>query len=206
MNMTTKVIEYFYSAHSAFAYLGARKLSEIADAHGYKIHHRPMDFWPGVNGANPHHSGDRSGAHTAYFFGREIARWGEWRDLPIMAGRPTFHDNPLNIAGGLIIAAQNAGLDVDELSFNILQSHWHLDSDIADHKTLHDIAATQGLDADTLLKAALSDDVQRQYSANTTEAIARDVFGSPTYFVQGDMFYGQDRLEMVERALVQPFS
>jgi 2-hydroxychromene-2-carboxylate isomerase len=42
-------------------------------------------------------------------------------------------------------------------------------------------------------------------SANTAEAIARGIFGSPTYFVRGDMFYGQDRLEMLERAISRPF-
>ena len=204
--MGQKKIEYFYSGHSAFAYLGARKLSEIATAYGCNIHHRPMDFWPVVNAANPHHSGARSAAHTAYFFGREIARWGEWRDLPIMAGRPTHHDNPLHIAGGLIIAAQNAGTDADALSFAILQSHWADDSDVADHATLYRIATAQGFDADVLLEAALSDAVQAEYAANTAEAIERDVFGSPTYFVQGDMFYGQDRLEMLERALTRPFA
>lgn len=200
-----KTIEYFYSAHSAFAYLGAHKLSEIATAHGFRIHHRPMDFWPVVNGANPHHSGRRSKAHMDYFFGREIKRWGEWRDLPIMEERPTYHDNPLHIAGGLIIAAQAAGVDVDGLSFEILKSHWSEDSDIADVATLHRIATGHGLDADALLRAGTSSTVQDKYAANTAEAIARHVFGSPTYFVDGDMFYGQDRLDLVERALSRPF-
>jgi 2-hydroxychromene-2-carboxylate isomerase len=204
--MSEKVIEYFYSAHSAFAYLGAGKLSQIAGANGYKVYHRPMDFWPVVKAANQHHSGKRSAAHMDYFFGREIKRWGEWRGLPIMEGRPTFHDNPLALASGLIISAQNAGADVDALSFEILQSHWANDSDIADPATLHAIALAQGLNADELLKTAISDAVQSEFTANTAEAIARDVFGSPTYFVAGDKFYGQDRLEMVEHALVHPFA
>jgi len=56
-----------------------------------------------------------------------------------------------------------------------------------------------------LLDAALSPETRAVYEANTTEAIRRSVFGSPTYFVHGDMFYGQDRLELVERTLKQPF-
>jgi len=201
-----KAIEYFYSALSAFAFLVARKLSEIARAHGSRIHPRPMDFWPVVNGANPHHSGKRSHAHMDYFFGREIKRWGEWRDLPIMEGRPTYHDNPLHIAGGLIIAAQAEGVDVDGLSFEILKSHWSEDSDISDVATLHKIATAQGLGADALLQIGASQLVQDEYAANTAGAMARDVFGSPTYFVGGVMFYGQDRLEMVDRALTKPFA
>jgi 2-hydroxychromene-2-carboxylate isomerase len=57
-----------------------------------------------------------------------------------------------------------------------------------------------------LLDLALSPEVKTIYRANTDEAIRRSVFGSPTYFVDGDMFYGQDRLDMVERALRKPYA
>ena len=57
-----------------------------------------------------------------------------------------------------------------------------------------------------LLAAALSPEIQAIHAANGAEAKARGVLGSPTYFVGGDMFYGQDRLEMLERALVKPFA
>ena len=57
-----------------------------------------------------------------------------------------------------------------------------------------------------LLAAALTPEIRVLYAKNTEEAIQRSVFGSPTYFVDGDMFYGQGRLEMVEHVLQQPFS
>ncbi|MDZ4134700.1 MAG: DsbA family protein, partial [Paracoccaceae bacterium] len=63
-----------------------------------------------------------------------------------------------------------------------------------------------GLDPAPLLAAAVSPETLATYAANTDEAIRRSVFGSPTYFVGGDMFYGQDHLELVERALRQPFA
>ena len=56
-----------------------------------------------------------------------------------------------------------------------------------------------------LFEAAETEAVVSEYEANTQEAIERSVFGSPTYFVGGDMFYGQDHLELVERALLKPF-
>ena len=57
-----------------------------------------------------------------------------------------------------------------------------------------------------MVRAANSDAAQATLAANTAEAIERSVFGSPTYFIDGDMFYGQDRLEQVERAISQPFA
>ena len=201
-----KTIEYFYSAHSAFAYLGAGRLAEICAAHRCKIVHRPFDFRPVVSAATGSNYMDRSDAHMSYFFGREINRWAEWRNLPVISHRPTYHDNPLDLANGLIIAAANAGADVDGLSFDILQSHWRDDSDIADPETLITIANAAGLDGAGMITAAMSQAVQDQHRANTAEAIKRSVFGSPTYFVDADMFYGQDHLEMVERAIEKPFA
>lgn len=144
----------------------------------------------------------RSAAHIAYFFGRELRRWAEWRALDILTYRPTHHDNPLNLASGMILSAS----DPDKLSFGILQAHWRDDADIADANTLRTIAQGCDEDADRLLDAATTDAVQAQFAANTAEAVTRGIFGSPTYFAGGDMFYGQDRLEMVERALTQPFA
>lgn len=197
-----KTIEYFYSAHSAFAYLGAWELERIAQDAGAQVIHRPFDFAPVIAAAGAPGFKARSPAHLRYFFGREMVRWAELRDLPMIRHRPTHHDNPLALANGAIIAAGDAA---GPLSRAILQAHWRDDADIADPATLHALATSVGLDADALLTAAQSDVIQAQHDANTREAVARSVFGSPTYFVAGDMFYGQDRLFMVERALSAPF-
>ncbi|WP_299415269.1 DsbA family protein [uncultured Sulfitobacter sp.] len=200
--MSDKVIEYFYSAHSAYAYLGAKELARISQATGWRIVHRPFDFHPVINAAGATGFKKRSAAHIDYFFGRELSRWAQWRDLPILDFRPTFHDNPLALANGMIIAAS----DPDRISFAILQAHWRDDADIADPDTLLALATACSENGPELIEAALSDSVQRQHDANTQEAIDRNVFGSPAYFIRGDMFYGQDRLEMVARAIAQPFA
>lgn len=199
--MNKPQIEYFYSAHSAYAYLGAPTLARIAKATGAEVIHRPFDFMPVVQASGAQGFKDRSAAHIAYFFGRELQRWAQWRALDILSYRPTHHDNPLDLASGLILTANNP----DKLGFAILQAHWRDDADIADPDTLKAIAQSCNEDADTLMQDAATPSVQSQFAANTAEAIARGVFGSPTYFVGGDMFYGQDRLEMVERAITQPF-
>ena len=197
-----KTIEYFYSAHSAYAYLGAWELERIAQAAGAEVIHRPFDFAPVIAAAGAPGFRERTPAHLGYFFGREMVRWAEWRGLPMIRHRPTHHDKPLALANGAIIAA---GDDAGTLSRAILQAHWRDDADLADRATLHVLATSVGLDADALLDAAQSDEMQARHDANTQEAVARSVFGSPTYFVAGDMFYGQDRLFMVERALTTPF-
>lgn len=199
-------IEYFYAAHSAFAYLGSARFMAIAAAAGRRIVHRPVDLRRVVAEAGAVPFGRRSRSHAAYFFGREIERWSEERGAPWMGRIPTHHAKDIALPNGMLIAGIALGLDVDRLAHALLEAHWRDDADLSDSATLAAIGQHAGVDPGPLLDAALSADVQAIYRANTEEAIRRSVFGSPTYFVDGDMFYGQDRLEMVERALRTPYA
>lgn len=198
-------IEYFYSAHSAFAYLGSQRFMDIAKAAGRTITHRPYDLGIGIPGIGSSSTRDRPQNHRAYYFGREIDRWAEYRNAPVMGGIPTHHRNDISLANRMLIAAANQSLAVDALAHRMLESHWRDDSDLSVRATLAGLCAEVGIAADSLFEAAETDATLATYEANTAEAISRSVFGSPTFFVDGDMFYGQDRLELVERALKQPF-
>ena len=123
-----------------------------------------------------------------------------------MVGRPTYHDKDVSLANCMLIATIEADLDVQPLAHAMLQSHWRDDSDLSDGAMLAGLGNALGLDGAALLLAADTPEIRGAYAANTQEAIERSVFGSPTYFVDGDMFYGQDRLELVERALAKPFA
>ncbi|MDD9876271.1 MAG: DsbA family protein [Magnetovibrio sp.] len=199
-------LEYFYSAHSAYAYIGSARLAEIATAADCPIVHKPIDLRRVVAVTGPGPTNSLTEARRAYFSGREIERWAEARGVAIMAGRPTHHDNDLALSNGMLIAGLRAGVGIDHLAHTLLEAHWRDDADLADRATLARLGAAAGVDADALLAHALSTEVQAAYEANTEEAIRRSVFGSPTYFVDGDMFYGQDHLELVARALAEPFA
>lgn len=198
-------IEYFYAAHSAFAYLGSAKLLEIAAAAGATILHRPIDLRKVVPAAGAPDFGKRTPAHRAYFFGREIKRWSEERGAPVMEGMPTYHQNDITLPNCFLIAAIEAGNNIDRLAHAFLEAHWRDDADLADAPTLVRLANGTGLDGEAILAAAHHADIAAKYAEYTQEAIDRSVFGSPTFFVDGDMFYGQDRLEMVARALKKPY-
>ena len=199
-------IEYFYSAHSAFAYLGARRLSEIATATQRRIIHRPIDLNLVLAPTHPNGFRDRSKAHLNYYFGREIERWAEYRKLAVKGGIPTNHRNDTTLANTMLIACATLGQDVDSLAFAVMQAHWNDHADLADRATLAAIITSVGLAPDMLFELAGTAKTKATYEANTAEAVERSVFGSPTYFVDGDMFYGQDHLELVERASSQPFA
>ncbi len=198
-------IEYFYAAHSAFAYLGAAELKRIADKASATIIHKPMDLRAVMPASGSSSFAKRSQNHKDYFFQREIVRWAEFREIDVMDVIPTHHANDINFANCVLIAADQAGLDIDALSEEILRAHWVDDADVASKSDLEKMCQTVGINAASLFEAATSQSIQDIYDANTQEAIDRGVFGSPTYFVGADMFYGQDRLDLVARALTKPF-
>jgi 2-hydroxychromene-2-carboxylate isomerase len=199
-------IEYFYGAQSAFAYLGAARFMAIARAAGRRIRHRPIDLGQVVGAAHSTGFGERSAPHRAYFFGREIERWAEHRGVAFKGGIPASHRNDSTQANCLLLAAAGQGLDVDGLALRMMQAHWRDHADLGDGAVLRALLESAGIDPGALREAARSPQVLAAFQANTAEAIERSVFGSPTYFVDGDMFYGQDRLEMVERALERPYA
>jgi len=198
-------IEYFYSAHSAYAYLGHRKLLEICSAHDCKLIHRPIDLRPVVRAVGSLPFDKRTQHNVDYHFGREIERWAEFREVEILNRRPTYHDHGLDLSNGMLIAAIRQGADIDALSHAILRAHWLDDIDLDNADRLRRVATQIGPDYDVFVDQAMDEEVQEIHRKNTAEAIDRGIFGSPTYFLNGDMYYGQDHLELLESGISRPF-
>lgn len=199
-------IEYVYSAHSAYAYLGSAELMRICAAYGAELIHKPILLTPVVEAQGSLPFRARTQAHVDYFFGREIERWAEYRDVPIVKFRPTYHDADYSLASGMILALGAKGRQADALAHALLEVHWRDDADLSDRTILARVAEGIGENPDALLEQAAADTVQAELHAISDWAKAKHVFGSPTYIVDGDPFYGQDRLELVERALQKPFA
>jgi 2-hydroxychromene-2-carboxylate isomerase len=198
-------IEYFYSTRSIYAYFGAARIAALARAAGRRLLHRPIDLSRVLAAGGAPAFDTRRQAHKNYFFGREIERWSEYLGIEARVD-PVHHVGERAWSAGFVIAAQHQGADVDALHHAILRALWRDDRDIGDSSVLADVAREAGLDPAPLQAAALSADVQAEFERNIREAGERQVPGSPTYIVDGDMFYGQDRLMMIERALARPFA
>lgn len=194
-----RLIEYVYSVRSSFAYLGAQRLYDLARRYDARVIHKPVDLSAVVAATGGIPFDKISPARLAHSQ-REMRRWSAYLGLPITVD-PTHHFGPRELPSGMVIAAQRGKRNADGLSFAILEALWRDDRDIADPGVLRDLANRRGLDADQLLKEAMQAEVQAEFAANTEEAIKRGIFGSPTYLVGSEPFFGQDRLDFVERAL-----
>jgi 2-hydroxychromene-2-carboxylate isomerase len=195
----------FYTLSSPWAYLGGPKLQDIVRRHRVRLVLKPYDFQEVVpkTGGVPIRTRPqpRRDYHAA-----ELARWRDYRGMPLTI-EPRHYPmaNPApnwnKHAGWMVIAAQQAGLDAFPLSHALLRALWAEERDIADPAARRTIADENGYDGAALLAAETSDAVQATYRANGDEAERLGVFGSPTFVVDGQLFWGQDRLDFVDRAL-----
>ena len=133
---------------------------------------------------------------------QELRRWRELLQVPCNL-EPAFHPVADRRACYMAIAAAQRGLDWDKLSYAMLRAVWVEERNIADHDTLVAIANEQGMDGNALLAATHDAGVAAEYEANTEEAIKLGVFGAPGYVFDGEFFWGQDRLQMLEWRLTQ---
>jgi 2-hydroxychromene-2-carboxylate isomerase len=200
-----KTIDYYYSTRSIYAYFGAQRIVDLARRFGRRLIHRPIDLSRVVPAAGSLPFDKRSAAHKAYQFGREIERWSEYLCIPALVD-PVHHFGDRTLPAGVILAAQAAGADVDRLHVDMLTALWRDDRDLSSVEVMTSLVRGVGADAQAILDAARAADTQAAFNQCTELAIAAGVPGSPTYIVDGDLFYGQDRLMMVERALERPFA
>lgn len=196
-----KTISYFLTPVSPWAYLGHERLVALARAHDAQVDIKPFDLGKvfSVSGGLP--LAKRAPQRQAYRL-LEMARWAAHLNLPLNP-QPKFFPVPPEQASKLIIAARTSlGAEVAlELAGAVMRALWADEKNIADDDALAQIVDLCGHDGRMLLKSAQTAGVQEQLDKNTDEAIAANVFGAPWYVVDGVGYWGQDRLDFVERAL-----
>ncbi len=197
----SKTIQYFFSPQSPWSYLGHDRLMAIAEAKGALIEPKPFDLAKvfSVSGGLP--LAKRAPQRQAYRL-TELARWSSHLGLPLVPQPKVMPVAPENAAHLIIAARTSLGADAAlKLTSAVMRALWADERNIADETVLAQIASECGLDGRMLVKSAATAGVQTQYERNTDEALAASVFGSPWYIVDGESFWGQDRLDFVERAL-----
>ena len=196
-----KAVDYYFPPASPWAYLGHERLIEIANKTGATINLKPCDLGKvfSVSGGVPLNK--RSPQRQAYRL-LELKRWSEYLNQPLNL-QPKYFPVSGELASLLIIATRIAHgtSGALKLSGAVMRAVWAEERNIADADTLAAIANECGVDGRALLKSAEAAAVQAEYAQNTEDAIAANVFGGPWYVVDGEGYWGQDRLDFVERAL-----
>jgi 2-hydroxychromene-2-carboxylate isomerase len=198
----TKLVDYYFATISPFMFLGHDRLVALAREHGATIAVKPINLgevFP-VSGGLP--LSKRAPQRQAYRL-LELKRWSEFLNIPLNC-QPRYFPVNGDLASAWILAAVEQGL-VPALALTgaVGRAIWAQERDVAAESTLTAIAEELGLDARVLGRRAAMPEIAARYKALTQEAIERKVFGAPTYIYRDELFWGQDRLDFLARALAE---
>jgi 2-hydroxychromene-2-carboxylate isomerase len=192
-------VDYYFSMNSPWAYIGHKPFQDLAAAHGLKVHYKPVvlvDLFSETGGLPlPKRHPVRQRYRMV-----ELQRWRDKRGLQ-------FHLQPANwpfnsrLADGVVVAAVEAGLDPDRFMHRAFAAVWEDQLNLADPAVLIKLADDCGLPGKQLVERSTSPEIDAAYEKNRQDALAADVFGSPAYVLDGEVFWGQDRIELLADAV-----
>jgi 2-hydroxychromene-2-carboxylate isomerase len=194
-------IDYYFSVLSDWAYFGGERLENLARRQGAQINYKPMKLAEVYAGTGGIILQKRSKQRQDYRV-VELERWRDHLGIPITI-HPRFYPTDDTLAACAIIAASRARIDPGKLTNLIHRAIWVEEQDISDEATLLRIIAVLNPEPEKLLDAARSSSIRDELDRNTREAQGRGVFGSPFYFFNDEPFWGQDRLDFLEAAMVR---
>ena len=194
-------VDCYASLNSPWTHLGAARLMAMLARHGATARIHPVDFGTIFPASGGLPLPRRSPLRQAYRL-QELERWRRFLGIPIQL-EPRFFPANERLAAHCVIAVRETIGDAPAiaLAHRVLKALWEEEADTGDQGTLATLIGDVGLDAPSLLQQAGEERWAARRVADTDAALARGVFGAPSYVVGEEIFWGQDRLEFLERRL-----
>jgi 2-hydroxychromene-2-carboxylate isomerase len=192
-------VDYYFSLQSPWAYIGHKLFREVVSANDLEVNHKPVllvDLFSETGGLP---LAKRHPVRQRYRM-VELQRWREKRGLDFHL-KPKYSPFNARLADGVVLAAIEAGHDPAAFLRRAFAAVWEDQLNLADPETVIKIADASGLPGKALVERSVSDRISAIYESNRQDALAADVFGSPAYVLDGEAFWGQDRIELLADAL-----
>jgi carboxymethylenebutenolidase len=196
-------IDYYASLNSPWTHLGAARIESMARAHGASLRIYPVDFGEIFARSGGLPLPKRSAQRQAYRL-QELARWRDHLGIPIHI-QPKFFPSSETVTSGCVIAVRETMGDQPAvaLAHAVLKAVWQRDLNPADPDTLAMLIGECGLDPDAVMTLGIEPRWAARREVDTKAALEAGVFGAPSYVIGDDIFWGQDRLDFVERRLAR---
>jgi 2-hydroxychromene-2-carboxylate isomerase len=195
----SRQVDYYFSLISPWSYLGHGEFVAVARKHDVTIQYKPVtlpELFP-QSGGLP--LAKRHPMRQQYRM-MELQRWREKRQVPMQL-RPKFWPFDSELGDRVVIALAAAGVQVENFLAPAFAAIFEREQDLADERVLAGLLRSAGFDAPAILQQAKSDSSAAIYSANLQDAVDDAVFGAPTYVLDREVFWGQDRIGFLDSAL-----
>ena len=200
-------VDYYLSTVSPWAYIGHDAFHDVVERHDVAVNYKPMELLEVFDTTGTARLPDRPQARKDYRM-LELQRWRVKRGLSFNL-QPANWPFPFQTADRMVIAAVESGNNPAGFMRNVFKGIWEEQKNFAEEAELVAAADAAGLSGADVLASAKADAAQAIYDANTKGFMAINGFGAPTYVVNGEIFWGQDRIDLLEDALSSaraPFS
>lgn len=195
----TATIEYYFTSASPWSYLGHEAIGEVARKHGARLDIRPVDLssvWA-VSGGVP--LAKRSPTRQRYRL-IELQRYSELRGIA-MNLKPKYAPVDASLADLATVAILLDRGDPFGFIRRVMRAYWAEEQNIADRDVIAGLLDAEGFDQTAILEVAGSEAAFDMRQRNSEAAIAADAIGAPAYVLNGEVFWGQDRIDLLDRAL-----
>ena len=196
--MPIRKIEYYMSHGSPWTFLGHKRINKIALENNYELIIMPVNYgevFPATGGLPVN---KRSVQRQKYRL-QELARWSEFLKVKLNTEPKFFPSRSLLPSLAIISAKLLKYENVMDIAYRIMEALWVKELDIDDEKTLKSVISKLTPSAEELIDFSKQDVVSNEIKKNTEKALKSSVFGAPTYIIDDEVFWGQDRLDFVER-------
>lgn len=197
--MSDTAIEFLWDISSSYSYLASTQIDAVGVRHRIDVIWRPV-----LIGALFKHTGNVSPATVpakAMYIMQDMQRWADYYDIPFRGLPSSFPINSLLPLRAVIAAQQVSDEKAVALSKALFHSHWVDDQDPSQADVLCALCEDVGLDGAKILAQTQNPMIKEQLKQNTNDAIERGVFGCPSFFVGDTLFWGNDRLPLLEHFL-----
>jgi len=192
-------VDFYFSCVSPWVYVGDRMFRGLVAKHDLNVIYKPVSLRTLFANTGGLPLAQRAPVRQAYRW-MELQRWRDARGIE-MNFKPAHWPFPTPTADHIVMALQDGGTDPAPLISRFLQAIWTEERNLGEDATLSELMAEVGLPAEDLLAAAHTPEMAERHAANTAEAAEAGVFGSPGVVLDGEVFWGQDRYELLDAAL-----
>ena len=195
----TQSIDFYFAVSSPWTYLAGPRFETLIKKYNLKVNWKPYDV-PRVfalTGTKPVLQRPPQIQKNRL---NELRRWREYLDMPLNL-QPKFFPADSTPTAHMLISAKQTGGKISKLANAYMRAYWVEDKNITDTATLINIADKLGWDGKAVFESSTGAAVLEEYEKNSEEAVERNVFGVPTWIYKNELFWGQDRLDFLSRAI-----
>lgn len=192
-------VDYYFATYSPWSFLGQKLFNDIAVKHKLKVVYKPTPLGDLFSETGGLPLAKRHPARQAYRW-MDLQRWREKRGVALNL-KPKYWPFQSTLADRCIIALNQIHHDPNTFTMLAFKAVWEKDLNLADEIMVSTLLTASGLNAADIIARANSTETEATYQQNRLDAMAAGVFGAPSYVIEGEVFWGQDRLELLDDML-----